>query len=391
MNKEIKRIAVLVESSRASGRGLIEGISAYATTREDWLLYYHEGTFDLHLSDWLERWQGDGIITRITSEEQAQLITARGIPVVDLMGGVPRSGISTVHSDNIAIAESATDFFLRAGFSDFAYCGYPGIPFSDVRQETFEKAAISIGASVISYQSGRHDSNILERESWHSSQEEDLAQWLKSLKKPAAIFACNDIRALQIAGACRLYDIRVPEDVIILGVDNDRLICGMNTPALSSIEPDHSRQGWRGAEVLQHLLESSNSVTTREAIAPKAIIERPSTDMIVFANPIVAAAVRLIRKKGSESMSAEQIASALEVSRSLLDRSFKNEIGHTVSDEIRRIRLHRISHMLRYTDATIGEIANETGFSTDANLAKFFKSVTGSNPGAYRKSTQKQD
>lgn len=387
MSSKIYKIIVLVESSRAYGRSLIQGISEYASTRDDWQLYYHECTLDMKLSDMLDYWQADGILTRITNDGDSEAICSSGIPAVNLFSAPPQHPISSVTVDNATIGRAAAEFFLRAGFSQLAFCGYQGIHFSDTRQAAFEKAAVSGGASVVTYNPPRvpETTSISSRESWHPARETDLAEWLKSLPKPTAVFACNDVRSLDVSAACRLNGVDVPADIAILGSDNDELICNMSHPPLSSIEADITSQGYRGAELLHQLIAGEAEAPVYQTIPLKTIIERPSTDSIIFDKPHVAGAVRYMRKNYHLHICPEIIAQYVGISRSLLDRDFKAELGMTVSNELREIRFTRIRHLLLHTELTIKDIAAQTGFSNDVSLSHFFKASTGTTPGAFRR------
>lgn len=387
MSKKIYKITVLVESSRAYGRNLIQGISEYASKRDDWQLYYREGTLDMDPSDLLDYSQADGILTRITNNKHAEVIRTSGIPAVNLFSAPPEHAVSSVTVDNATIGTAAANFFLRAGHSQLAFCGYPGIYFSDTRQDAFEKAAVAGGGTVSCYSNSQksNSTSISSRESWRPARETDLADWLRSLPKPVAVFACNDVRSLDVSAACRLGGMDVPSEVAILGSDNDELICNMSHPPLSSIEADITSQGYHGAELLQQLIDGVETAPVYRTIPLKAVIERPSTDLIVFEKPHVAEAVRYMRKNYHLQICPEIIAQYVGVSRSLLDRAFKAELGLTVSNELRHIRLQRIRHLLLHTDLKIMDIANQTGFSNDVSLSHFFKASTGSTPGAYRR------
>jgi len=382
----LKRIAILVESSRAFGRGLTEGIASYAARRGDWLLQYHEGTLDFDLRAWLAHWRGDGILARIARESDAEILAASGIPTVDLLGEIRHPAIASVDVNNESVARMAVRHFIDAGFTQIAFCGYPGIAFSDARQEIFERVAREESLAVFGYQlHAGQTGTISRREQWRPHREGDIAAWLASLPRPVAIFACNDVRALDVSTACRLSGVKVPEDAAILGVDNDALICGMSRPSLSSIQPDVIRQGARGAEILEEMLSANfRRPPPAENIPPLEVVERPSTDIVAFSDPVVAEAVRHIRKHGLRNIGTQQVAEAVGVSASHLNRLFKQATGRTINKELQRVRLVRIRHLLRHSDLTLGEIARQTGFSTAANLSKFFKSKEGLCPGAFR-------
>ncbi|NWK55265.1 DNA-binding transcriptional regulator [Verrucomicrobiaceae bacterium N1E253] len=382
---KIKKIAVSVESSRAFGRGLIQGICDFAAKRDDWQLFYHESTLQMKLADWVDQHNWDGIITRITHKQDAQLLSGRGIPTVDLLGEIKHPRISTIDVDHQAVSKMALGFFLQAGFHQIAYCGYSGIYFSDKRLKAFQKEAEKHGLTVHNYSHQlSQTSSIIEREAWRENRELDLTAWIKSLPKPIAIFACNDVRALDVSSACRINNIKVPEDVIILGVDNDPLICQMGVPSISSISPNLDKHGYEGAHTLQQLIDQRSSVPLHQKIPPIQIIERPSTDLIAFNKEHVANAVRYMRKHYGQSIATEQIAEEVGVSRSLLDRDFKNELGRTVSQELTRIRLGQIKYLLQHTSLTITQIATETGFMNDSTLSSFFKTQTKLSPGKFR-------
>jgi len=392
MATSTKRIAVLVETSRAYGRGLIRGINNYASEQDDWLLYYHESTLEFDLAEWLLQWQGDGIIARISTMKDANLLAESGIPTIDLLGEIRHPAIYSIDSDHDEIARMAHHLFLQAGFQHLAFCGYPCIHFSDHRAKHFTKAAEAEQLKVHHYQpppSSAH--TIRQREQWRPQREQDIANWIKNLPKPVAIFACNDARALDISAACHMIGIKVPEEVSILGVDNDELICNMSKPPLSSIEPDTIRQGWIGAHTLHTLLSGKQPDIKNQSpltlIPPIQVVERASTDLICFDSPCVSEALRYLRKHSHHNIGSQQIADAVGVSPSHLNRLFKEATGRTINSEHQRLRLIRIRHLLTHSQLTLNEIATENGFTSAASLSKFFKIHQGMTPGEFRKNT----
>jgi len=394
MPSSTKRIALLVETSRAYGRGLIKGINSFAYEHDDWLLYYHESTLEFNLAEWLQHWKGDGIIARISTKEDARLLAKSGIPTVDLLGEIRHPAISTVHIDHEEVAKMALHLFLQAGFTNLAFCGYPGLHFSDQRAKYFAKAAKTEQLKVHDYEpppSSNH--TIKEREQWRPQREQDIVTWIKKLPKPVAIFACNDARALDISAACHMAGIKVPEEVSILGVDNDELICSMSKPPLSSIEPDTLRQGRIGAKTLHSLLSGSgNPSDIKEEsqpvfVPPIQVVERASSDLICFDSPAVSEALRYLRRHSHQNIGSQQVATAVGVSNSHLNRLFKEATGRTINKELQRLRLIRIRHLLTHTLLPLCEIATQTGFTSTASLSKFFKIHTSLAPSEYREQT----
>ena len=387
MSKKIKRVAILVESSRAFGRGLIQGISSFALTQDDWQLCYREATLEMGIAEWLEDWKGDGIIARPRSLQDVKALERSGIPTVDLLGEVGHSRLTTIVPDNLAIAQLAVDFLIRAGFKQLAFCGYPGIRFSDEREKAFVQEAQQQGLVVNCYMSGgQRSSDIPLRETWSSGREDELREWLRGLEQPVAILACNDVRALELSSVCRVEGIHVPESVSILGIDDDELICEMSHPPLSSIQPDLAQQGAAGAEALLQIMKGGRPDFRRLTVPPIKIVERPSTDVLVSDDERIIASLRFVRENYHRSIGADDVADHIGVSRSLLDQIYKSKLGFTVSQEIRRLRLSRVKHLLRHSDLTLVEIARCTGFSSSTSLSHFFKSFSGMSPGVFRES-----
>lgn len=236
MPKKIKKIAVLVDTSWGAGRAVIEGISEYASTQVHWQLTFHESTLKSKLSEWIQCWDGDGLIARLNYETDAEAIAATGLPTVDIFGKLNHPKIPTVTVDNASVARTAVDFFLAAGFTNLAFFGHHGQHASDLRQKAFKEAAQRAHIPIyIRTTSVEPSPSVKSGETEQPDRELNTVQWLQSLPKPIAILASNDVRALDLATACRASHICIPEDVAILGVNNDSFICNMGDLRLSSI------------------------------------------------------------------------------------------------------------------------------------------------------------
>jgi LacI family transcriptional regulator len=239
-------VALLIETSRIYGRGILRGIVRYERTHGPWSFFTQERELHSGIPAWLKTWKGDGIIARIENRRMAAQLLKLGCPVVDVLGEGRFAGIPGYTTDAQAVAKLAADFFLQAGFNHFAFCGFPGIPFSDLRGAAFTAYLTAKGKKVAQTPATKRtftagDIQAVEQQGIDSGR--TLARWLRAQPRPLAVFACNDVRAQQLLNACRAHDIRVPEEVAVIGVDNDDVLCGMCDPPLTSIAPAAASRG----------------------------------------------------------------------------------------------------------------------------------------------------
>ena len=230
---ERRKIALLIEWSRAYGRGVLAGIANYVKAHESWKIYQTERRLCDGPPGWLKDWRGDGIIARIENEELLQEIRQLDIPVVDLFEHRSTEGIPGIIPDNGSIAHLAADHLIERGLEHFAYCGLPGVYSSDVRGECFVEYLNQAGYEVHVYENPQRSASsfISTSEDYELRCEETVASWVGSLPKPVGLMACNDLRAHQVLMACSDRNIAVPEELALIGVDNDELICELCHPA----------------------------------------------------------------------------------------------------------------------------------------------------------------
>ncbi len=384
--KKSIHIGVLVDASRAYGRGICRGIANYADGREDWLILAHERPELERFPAWLKRQRLDAVIGYIPNEKLRREIAALGIPAVDVHGRCRTAGLPVIESDDAAIVREAFGFFLQSGFHHLAYCGYPSVFFSDQRQEAARLEGAGLKECVHLYsptRAGQVGQDLYQFEK--SGAEAGLAGWLKALPKPVAILACNDIRGQQVINACREAGIRVPEEAAVLGVDNDDIICRLCRPTLSSIEPDGEAIGYAAAASVADLV-AGNPVPARRKVPPRGVVQRASTDTVAADHPLVVRAARLIRDDACAGASVEQVCERIGVSRSTLDHLFQAHLGRSIAAEIARTRIARSQTLLRHSDLPLAEIARRCGFSSATYFGRFFKRETGATPDAYRRS-----
>ncbi|MFA9479134.1 substrate-binding domain-containing protein [Phycisphaerales bacterium AB-hyl4] len=294
--------------------------------------------------------------------------------------------IPCVLADNEAIAQIALEHFQERGY---AHLGYSGGRHRDRDQRgvCFQRAAEAVGLSVHCY----------DRTIWESPGEDRTAvsragraRWLESLPHPIGILCWSDLAARTLAEACASSDLRMPEDVAILGVDNDVLICEMTRPSLSSIELSTERIGFESARLLDSLMGGEWSPHAAPdkpipRILPAGVVARASTDHFAVSDPDIVRAVRYIREYSVDGIGVEAVAEHAGLSRRSLERHFKRHLGCTPLQVISRVRLERICRLLSDSDVPLARIAEAGGFQSVRHLHRFFRQQTGSTPTSYRR------
>lgn len=387
MSKRLPRVALLIESSRNYGRGILRGIARYAHTNGPWSCFAQERELHSGVPEWLRNWKGDGIIARIEDGRTARTLLKLGHPVVDVLGNARFARVPGFDTDARTVARLAGDFFRRAGFHYFAYCGYKGIPFSDQREAMFRDYLALHGCKLEVFSTRiplRRQGHIQAIEQSGLGTELAIAAWLRKQPRPLALFACNDIRAQQVLNACREHNIKVPEEVAVIGVDNDDVLCSLCEPQLSSIEPDTERLGYEAAALLDQMMKGVNRAATLMQIAPLGIVERASTDVVAIEDPITVSAVRFIRDHVCEGIAVKDVMAHVKRSRTDLEQRFRRWLKASVRTEILRRRMDRVCALLQQTNMNLDEIAKRSGFSTAAHLCRLFRTHLKQSPTEFR-------
>lgn len=383
-----RRVALLIESSRGYGRGLLRGIATYIRNHGRWTVFHQERTMSDDAPPWLRSWRGDGVIARIESRSLIAALRRLRVPVVDLRGMHDLPGIPLIETNDRRVTELAVEHLLDRGFHHFAFCGYGSANFSRRRLGYFVPLVRRAGRTPHVYEAPASERDTAAAEGRGLAYERRLARWIRSLPKPVAVMACNDVRGQQVINACRDLHLGVPEDVAVVGVDNDPLVCDLCDPPLSSVEPDTERIGAEAAALLDRLMDGRAAPPRKTFVDPVGLVARPSTDVSAIPDRQVASAVRFIRQHACEGIGVEDVLDPLAFSRSTLERRFAALLGRTPREEIVRVKLRHARQLLRETDFPLAEIARISGFRHAETLCAVFRRETGSTPGAYRRSTR---
>jgi LacI family transcriptional regulator len=382
---------LLIESSRAYGRGCLLGVAAYVRSHGRWSVLHIERGLTEGLPKFLKSWKGDGVIARIENEKIAKAVAELGVPAVDLRGSHRPPGGAMLDTDPRIVTRMAAEHFLDIGFRNFAYMGYPGVDFSDRRLAAFEEYLKSRGIHVHVYTPNSSFQTSTDVLGWEARGELEggaIAEWLQSLPRPLAVFACNDVRGRQIIDACAHSELSVPEEVAVIGVDDDEVICELSNPPLSSVQPDTLRLGYEGAALLDTMMNGQKAPAETIYIPPKGISHRLSSEAAAVDDREVAIAMQLIRDHACEGLSVQEVVDRLHVSRSTLERRFHAAFRRSPATEIERVRMSRAKLLLMETRYKLSKIATMTGYGTASQFATAFKRHAGLTPGEFRKQTQ---
>lgn len=371
------RVALLIETSNAYARGLLQGVVKYIREHEPWSFYFLEQARGDDAPRWLASWDGDGIIARIESRQIADAVIQSGIPAVDVSSGRLVPSIPWVETDDQKIAAMAARHLLERGLRHFGYCGDSNFHWSQRRLQYFKSALQDAGyeCSVLTPPQGASDRQVAAME-----------RWLSALPKPVGVFAAYDVFGHQILHACRNAALAVPDEVAVLGVDNDELICELATPPLSSIEPDTLRTGYEAASLLARLMKGEKLRALDVLIPPVGAQCRQSTDVLATDDHDVAKAVRFIRDHACDAIQVNDVLRVVPLSRRVLEGRFKALLNRTPHEEILRVKLERVKQLLLDTEFTLAEIASRTGCEHAEYLSVAFKREIGITPGRYRTS-----
>jgi LacI family transcriptional regulator len=386
MSHRMRRVALIYDAKLPYDLKVISGIARYVQEGAELNIYIEEDALKSQKLPDLRSWHGDGILADFDDPGVAAAVSRARLPVVGFGGGFGwysrRSWIPYFFSNQPAVANLAADHLLERGFQHFAYCGLPPSPtnlWSEERHRAFAKRLKTRGFSCHMYR-GVHKST----RQWNSILA-SLGSWLRSLPKPIGLMAANDKRARHVLEACHTYDLRVPEEVAVIGVDNDDLLCELSTPQLSSIEQDAKRIGYEAIALLDRMMGGEKPRQRHFLIDPLGVVTRRSTDILAVEDRLVARTMTFIQSGAARGIRVRDVVNDLEVSRSGLETRFKAAMGYTIHAAIRKAQLQRARRMITETNLPMKEIAAGTGFKSVQHMTTLFGKAFGQTPARYRK------
>jgi LacI family transcriptional regulator len=380
----IPKVALLIESSREYGRGLLRGIADYAAKYGPWVFYRDEKLFYRepnrpNLPAMLKKWKVDGVIMREC--DQAEQIIKMGVAAVIAPYTTKKyPGIPKIIVDCNAVGRMGAEHLINRRFRNLAFCGFNDMLWSVQRGDGFFERAKKAGFAVNFYKPPKK----LLPGVWGVEQT-FMIEWLKSLSKPIGVMACNDDRSQHLLEACKIAGLRVPQDIAILGVGNDEMICSFSVPPLSSIARNHENAGYQAAEILHKIMTGRKCANQTAIVKPTHVVTRQSTDILAIDDVDAIRAVNFIQKHSGQMLQVSDVAEYTAISRRSLEQKFQKELNRSVLDEITRIRADKIAQMLIESTLSVTQIALALGFSSDAHISRYFSQKKHATPLQYRR------
>jgi len=383
----MRTIGIIIERQRAYGRRLCEGIVRFAQERKDWSLRIVEFS-EIRRNPRLR--QHDGFIARVMNDEIANVLAGIGKPVVDVFLEKPIHGFAGVDQNARMVGQMAARHFIEHRFTNFAFCGYDGRRYSDDRRNAFVRCLKLNHYECECYRTPSaalkdfEESVVMREHFGMPSDAKSLSRWIGRLPKPVAVFCAHDMRAYQLSEICRAEGIRVPDDVAILGCDDDELVCQFTDPPISSIDQNAVGIGYAAARALQHMFDNPSVLPPIARVKPLRLVERESTRTYPLSPKWLSDALVFIQSNLSQGISAADVYAHVGKSHTLVDAAFRSRLGTSVQKEISRIRLKEARRLVMSTSTPLQDIARYCGFSSLQYFSTSFAKVFGKSPSSLR-------
>lgn len=379
-------VVVILRQELTYCRGILRGVKEFAESRPEWTIISIPP--DLAAHDILAPLKPAGLIAHLGDERIAQAVLGLGRPFVNVSAALRNPPAPRVGVADRACGRLAAEHFLDRAFRHFAFIGRSDQLFSIAREHGFRQRLRVAGHRIhAQYEaavyptSGNHAVRLL----W---QDRAVHDWVRALERPCGVFAANDIWGLQLTEVCRQSHVQVPEEVSIVGVHNDDLLCDLARPSLSSIPVPEERIGHAAAALLDRLLRGGRTPRRPLLFDPEPVIPRRSSDMLAIDDVEVALAVGFIRREGHRPLRIGDVVGRVTISRRLLERRFRNALGRSLLDEIRRVHIERARRLLTETDFPMSIVAERAGFTDSRQLSVVFRQCLGVTPTDFRQATR---
>jgi len=386
--RDPKQVAVSIIEEGRFQREKILGLIEYYSRHSHWTMYRNEFSRPFVNLPSLKDWRGDGVVGTIYTQEERDMVDALSMPFVNTSSGNYADGIPSVHVDNEMIGEMAAKHLMQCEVDCFLFVGPTDVAYMNQRYVGL-KRALELERHECSFVRYRPKGEILGK---HVSTEvvrpSDLLELLKDLAAPTGIMAGSDLIGFAVLEACRRLGLRSPEDVAVIGVNNDEMYCNLAHSSLTSIDVQAREVGFQAAKMLDGLMSGETIKETLVLIPPERVIYRDSTDRSRSKHSEVARALRFIRNHPSEFIDVSDVLDTVPVSRRWLEMRFKAEVGHGIYQEIRRVHVERAKELLTTTQLSITLLSRECGFNSPERFDFAFRKLVGMSASEFREANQ---
>lgn len=383
----MSRVIFLTDFSEEYARSILRGISRYAlATGQVWTLcrlpLSIRDKFGIEaVVEWACKMKADAVIGQFYNTDNVELFRQNNIIAVAQDFKKRFTTIPNITGPHHMAGQMGAEYFLKKGFQHFAFYGTRNIVWSDERCQGFRET-IALANPEFTFSALRSNA---QNDLWYYDSMQ-LATWLQSLPKPVAIMACDDNQAYHITEACRQIEgggNRIPEDIAVLGVDNDESICGLSSPNLSSLQQAVEQGGYDVAKLIDRLRRTPDAQWEDVMVMPTHIVSRQSTDIYAHQDPHIACILKYIHENTGQKLSVDELVGQVPLSRRLLETRFKAEMGIPIYEYVIRVRIERMAQMLSQ-GMSVSEAAAELGLSDIKNVSRTFRQIMGLSPSEYR-------
>ncbi|MFG0248491.1 MAG: substrate-binding domain-containing protein [Phycisphaeraceae bacterium JB051] len=312
-------------------------------------------------------------------QDYKPILDAR-IPIVKVGQQTPNFRGPLVASNDRAIGQMAGQYLMSLGLSHFAFCSTGRWPFAEDRLEGFMQALRGMQNGPIAHYFGS-DHTLSQSVDF----EQQVSNWIKQLPRPCGMFCANDATGIELIRIARLAGIHIPGDLAVLGVDDDEMYCEFSEVPLSSIAQPLQTIGYEAARLMDLYLQDADRNPQTIRLPPVKVVRRASSDMLAIADPDVSKALRLIREHATQDINVTWVVKQWSVNRRSLERRFTKHVGHSLLDEIHRVRFEHAKHLLADTSQSLKQVASSSGFNDARYMATSFRQKLGISPSEYRK------
>lgn len=374
------KIILFLEPNRGFSQGMLKGIARYSALNGPWTFYRKTPDYLIASPEYdlkeLKSWNPNGIVCSV---DQATELQRLRVPIIGYNPANYRGKVPCVDSDDVGAGRIAAEHLLDCGHRNFAFCGFDNRPWSQIRANAFRERVEDAGGRLYRYKQAKASASRIQ-------EEPALRKWIQALPKPIGMFCANDDRAATIMELCRVLGFGVPEDLSIIGADDDEYICELQNPPLSSIQLATEQAGFKAAQLLHELMEGKTSmVGQRISATAVGVTARQSTDVLMVQNEQVRKALRFIRENVNKPIQVHDVVNATGLSHRSLNDQFHAALGGSIITQLTRARIDYICQLLVTTDLRVYEIANAVGYEDERHFARYFKRATGLTPQAYRR------